>query len=83
RVFFNLFLRAQEAKKYIVLHVEDIEEPCEDEPKEAATLSRKLLDLFPESGMLNITTNEEAESVLSDLANCFGKTISDKNILVA
>jgi len=83
-VFRNLAIRARATKNgKIILCLEDIEEPLPADHSEVAEITRRLINLFSGDRKTVITGNEEAEKVLSELANRFSNVISDKNLTIA
>lgn len=89
-VFRKLAIRAQRAVRAqqaqpgsteeIVLHLKDIDKPKQDDETAAARLTQNLIDLFPKGqNTLVITGNNDAEAALTELANSFSNTISDRN----
>ncbi|KAF9429515.1 hypothetical protein BGZ76_001219, partial [Entomortierella beljakovae] len=84
RVFRKLADRASESRNNkIVLQLSDVEVPEQSDNTKVAIITRKLIDLFPANKKLTITENNNAESILSELANQFSTVISNKNLTVA
>ncbi|KAG0356220.1 hypothetical protein BGX24_006450 [Mortierella sp. AD032] len=84
RVFRELAVRSMTKKKSkISLYLKDLDEPQTTNTTNAAKITRKLMDLLSQERKLVITGNEQMEKLLSELANAFSSTISDKNLMVA
>lgn len=74
---------SSDKKNNVYLHLKDVEKPQEDDMSIPAQITRKIIGMFPaEKGRLKITGNEKAEKALTDLANSFSGTITDRNTAV-
>jgi hypothetical protein len=84
RVFREIAVRAQKRNKTkVVLHINDIVVPEENDNSKAAGITRRLIEQFSDEKRLVISENSQVEGLLSELANCFSTSISDKNLKVA
>ncbi|KAF9415437.1 hypothetical protein BGZ76_004795, partial [Entomortierella beljakovae] len=84
RVFRSLADISKAKTDKIKLKITDIEKPKPHEKSSSASLTRKLLSLFPSDvEELMVTGNGEVEIALTNLANSFSRTISDRNLTVA
>ncbi|KAF8920089.1 hypothetical protein EDD21DRAFT_74783 [Dissophora ornata] len=80
-VFYRLWCRSKEPGPGPILHLDDLNVHHETDTKPGRYLQSLRL-LFSMDGTLNISTNSEAERILSGLAKHFAALISDKNKIV-
>ncbi|KAG0344813.1 hypothetical protein BG004_004160 [Podila humilis] len=79
-VFGCLYSRSLEAVDGVItLSHEDIVVPGDNESTLAATYTRQILGLFGNEDKLQVTNNDEAEALLTQLADCFSSTLSKIN----
>ncbi|KAF9426191.1 hypothetical protein BGZ94_006844, partial [Podila epigama] len=84
RVFRELAVRSLKTKtSKVCLYLKDLDEPHATNTTEVANITRKLMSLLSQPRKLVVTGNDPVEKLLSELANAFSKTISDKNLTVA
>jgi len=84
RVFRELAVRSMKTKvSKVCLYSKDMDEPHTTNTTEVANITRKLMCLLSQERKLVVTGNDQAEKLLSELANAFSRTISDKNLTIA
>ncbi|KAF9084514.1 hypothetical protein BGX27_003788 [Mortierella sp. AM989] len=85
KVFYQLWERSRKAaiSSAIVLHLDDVENPDENDTQEKAESCRTLRSLFGESDTLVVSPGNSAEKILSDLASLFSSEISKQGEKVA
>ncbi|KAF9176645.1 hypothetical protein BGZ51_000168 [Haplosporangium sp. Z 767] len=85
KVFYQLWKRSREGaiSTTIVLHLDDVDHPDENDTQEKAEDCRRLRSLFGASDTLVVSPGSAAEKILSDLARLFSSEISRQGEKVA
>lgn len=80
-VFWELAIRSMKRSK-VSHHEKDLDVPQETDNTDAGKITWKLMGLLSEEKKIIVSGNEQAEKLLSELANVFSSTISAKNLTV-